>query len=120
MKKPKVVVVGSSNTDMVIKSARIPKPGETITGGSFLLAPGGKGANQAVAAARLGAEVVFISAVGKDMFGQQALDQYKKEGIDTSYIESLGGAASGIALILVDEKGENSISVASGANALLT
>ncbi|MDO5553198.1 MAG: ribokinase [Planctomycetia bacterium] len=116
MKKPKIVVIGSSNTDMVVKSDRIPVPGETITGGSFLLAQGGKGANQAVAAARLGAEVLFVTRVGNDMFGREAVEQYQREGIDTSFIEVDATAATGVALILVDAKGENLISVASGAN----
>lgn len=113
---PKIVVVGSSNTDMVVKSARIPEPGETVSGGMFVMAQGGKGANQAVAAARLGAEVVFISRVGEDMFGDEAIRQYEKDGIDTTYIEKIPDCSTGVALILVDENGENMISVASGAN----
>lgn len=120
MSVPKIVVVGSSNTDMVVKSDRIPVPGETVTGGSFLLAPGGKGANQGVAAARLGARVVLVSCLGQDMFGRQALEQYEKEGIDTTHIASLPDVSSGVALILVDRNGENLISVASGANAQVT
>ncbi|MDO5566105.1 MAG: ribokinase [Planctomycetia bacterium] len=120
MAKPKIVVVGSSNTDMVVKSTRFPEPGETITEGTFFSSHGGKGANQAVALARLGAEVTFVSCIGEDTFGSQALEQYKKEGIDTTYVTALPGVASGIALILVNRIGENMISVASGANALLT
>lgn len=116
MKVPKIVVVGSSNTDMVVKSDRIPIPGETVTGGTFVLAPGGKGANQAVAAARLGAQVTFVAKVGDDMFGKEAIENYQKEGIDTSFIEKDPQSATGVALILVDQKGENLISVASGAN----
>lgn len=116
MKVPKIVVVGSSNTDMVVKSDRIPVPGETVTGGTFVLAPGGKGANQAVAAARLGAQVTFIAKVGDDMFGKEAIENYQKEGIDTSFIKKDSQFATGVALILVDQKGENLISVASGAN----
>lgn len=120
MKKNKVVVIGSSNTDMVVKSERIPSPGETVIGGIFLMAAGGKGANQAVAAARLGADVTFIARVGTDMFGEQAIAGYRKEKIDTSFIIKDPENATGVALILVDDKGENSISVASGANAFLT
>ena len=111
-----IIVVGSSNTDMVIKTLTLPHPGETVTGGEFLLVPGGKGANQAVAAARLGGAVTFVAKVGTDSFGDQAIACYEKEGIDTSYIERAGDHATGIALILVDQKGENLISVASGAN----
>ncbi len=116
MKIPKIVVVGSSNTDMVVKSDRIPVPGETVTGGTFVLAPGGKGANQAVAAARLGAQVTFVAKVGTDMFGKEAIENYQKEGIHTEYIEQDPNSATGVALILVDAQGENLISVASGAN----
>jgi ribokinase len=82
----KIIVVGSSNTDMVIKSKRIPVPGETILGGDFLMNPGGKGANQAVAAARLGGDVTFIARTGNDMFGKRAVELYKKEGINTKFI----------------------------------
>ena len=114
--KPNIVVVGSSNTDMIVKSRRIPTPGETIVGGEFFVAAGGKGANQAVAAARLGAEVRFISRVGADAFGDQAIAGYQKEGIHTDLITRDQDNATGVALILVDETGENAISVASGAN----
>lgn len=116
MKKPVIVVVGSSNTDMVIKSQRIPVPGETVLGGRFVMAPGGKGGNQAVAAARLGGDVVFVARVGDDMLGSQAIENYRKEGIDVSYVTRDSDEATGVALILVDDKGENLISVASGAN----
>ena len=116
MKKPVIVVVGSSNTDMVVKSDKIPAPGETVVGGEFVMAPGGKGANQAVAAARLGGDVVFVARVGNDMLGRQAVEGYVKEGIDVSHVAKDTGAATGVALILVDGKGENLISVASGAN----
>lgn len=111
-----IVVVGSSNTDMVVQSNTLPRPGETVTGGTFLLAAGGKGANQAVAAARLGGTVRFIAKVGADLFGEQALVGYEKEGIDTSLIVREAGHATGVALILVDQQGENLISVAPGAN----
>ena len=111
-----IVVIGSSNTDMVVKTVTLPRPGETVTGGEFLLAAGGKGANQAVAAARLGAPVTFIAKVGADSFGKQAIEGYEKEGIDTSLIGREQDQATGVALILVDQNGENLISVASGAN----
>lgn len=112
----KILVVGSSNTDMVVKSDRIPKPGETVLGGEFFSFPGGKGANQAVAAARLGGEVTFLAKVGNDNLGIAAVEELRKEGIDVSRIITASDIHSGIALILVDQKGENSISVAYGAN----
>jgi len=116
MKNPRIVVVGSSNTDMVVKGDRLPGPGETVVGGSFVMAAGGKGANQAVAAARLGADVTFVAKVGSDVFGDQAIAGYRKEGIVTDFILRDPDHATGVALILVDAKGENLISVASGAN----
>ncbi|MBQ4142606.1 MAG: ribokinase [Thermoguttaceae bacterium] len=112
----RIVVIGSSNTDMVIKSRTIPRPGETVIGGKFVCNAGGKGANQAVAAARLGGNVAMIARVGADMFGEQAKAGFEKEGIDVSCVKMDETAATGIALILVDENAENSISVASGAN----
>ncbi len=115
-----VLVVGSSNTDMIIRVPHIPRPGETILGGAFSMAAGGKGANQAVAAARAGGRVTFVARVGDDLFGRQALEGFGREGIDARSVLVTPGAASGIALITVDERGENSIAVASGANALLT
>ena len=114
--KSKIAVVGSSNMDLVVKSARIPAVGETILGGDFIMAPGGKGANQAVAAAKLGAEVYFIAKLGDDIFGQQSLSNFKKEGVNTTYVAQTKEAPSGVALIMVDEKGNNSIVVAPGAN----
>ena len=116
MDTPKIVVVGSSNTDMVVKSRKIPAPGETVTGGQFVLAPGGKGANQAVAAARLGADVTLVAKVGSDMFGEQAVEGYMSEGIRCDLILRDADNHTGVALILVDDQGENLISVASGAN----
>jgi ribokinase len=116
MNSPKVVVVGSSNTDMIIKMERIPRPGETIIGGDFFMAAGGKGANQAVAAARLGGEVTFVAKVGTDMFGKQAIENFKQEGINADFVVEAPENPSGVALIFVDQKGENSIAVASGAN----
>jgi ribokinase len=118
--KPYIVVVGSSNTDMVIKAARLPAPGETVLGGTFMMNAGGKGANQAVAAARLGGNVAFIAKTGEDIFGKQAIELFKQEGIDTGYIISDAENPSGVALITVDAHGENCIVVASGANAALT
>lgn len=116
MNKRKIVVIGSSNTDMVLKTSHLPLPGETVLGGDFAMKPGGKGANQAVAAARLGGEVIFVARVGDDLFGQQALEGFQGHGIDTRYITKDPSNASGVALVLVDEKGENSIAVALGAN----
>lgn len=114
-----IVVVGSSNTDMIVKVPRIPKPGETILGGKFTNAAGGKGANQAVAAARAGGEVTFIACIGEDMFGQQALTGFRADHIIVDYIKKIPEEPSGVAMIFVDNKGENSIAVASGANAKL-
>ncbi len=116
MKTPRIVVVGSSNTDMVVKTRRIPALGETVTGGQFVMAAGGKGANQAVAAARLGAEVTFVAKTGQDMFGDQAIEGYRKEGILTDLILRDPENHTGVALIMVDQQGENLIAVASGAN----
>ena len=115
----RIVVLGSTNTDMVVKAERIPAPGETILGGRFLMNPGGKGANQAVAAARLGAEVVFIAKVGDDLFGREAKALFAKENICTDYVLTDPSEPSGVALIMVDAKGENCIAVASGANGTL-
>jgi len=116
----KIVVLGSTNTDMVIKAARIPAPGETILGGRFLMNPGGKGANQAVAAARLGGQVTFIAKVGDDLFGREARSLFAKEGIRTEHVFTDPNEPSGVALIMVDDKGENCIAVASGANGTLS
>lgn len=115
-----IIVVGSSNTDMVVKTPRFPEPGETILGGDFFMFPGGKGANQAVAAARLGGKVSFICCVGDDIFGQNALEGYSKEGINIGGAMIVNGAPSGVALITVNANGENEIVVASGANNLLS
>lgn len=116
----KLVVIGSSNTDMVVKTNRFPGPGETLMGGEFFMFSGGKGANQAVAAARMGAGVTLVCKTGNDIFGQRALDEYAKEGINTHYIKQDPLKASGTALILVDEHAENEIVVAPGANETLT
>ena len=115
----KILVVGSTNTDMVIKAAHLPQPGETILGGVFLMNAGGKGANQAVSAARLGAQVTFVCKTGNDIFGQQSKQLFAGEGIDTTYVFSDAEHPSGVALITVDAQAENCIVVASGANAYL-
>ncbi|NIJ53771.1 ribokinase [Dyadobacter arcticus] len=116
-----IYVVGSSNTDMVVKSERLPAKGETIIGGEFLMNPGGKGANQAVSAARLGGNVTFVCRVGDDLFGNAALHQFRNENINTDFVTTDPTLPSGVALINVDVNGENAISVAPGANnALLT
>jgi ribokinase len=117
--KPKICVVGSSNIDLVVKSQRLPSCGETILGGEFLMVPGGKGANQAVAAAKLGAEVYFIAKLGDDIFGTQSFTNFKKEGVNTKYVTRTNKALSGVASIAVDEAGNNTIVVAPGANHLL-
>ena len=116
----KIVVVGSANADMTIRSEKIPGPGETVVGGVFATAPGGKGANQAVAAARAGGDVVFVASLGADSIGDEALAGYKREGIDVSYVKRDPENATGVALILVDARGQNLISVASGANFTLS
>ncbi len=117
---PKIAVVGSSNMDLVVKSKRIPAVGETILGEDFIMVPGGKGANQAVAAAKLGAEVFFIAKLGDDIFGAQSLDNFKKEGVNTKYVIQTKDAPSGVALIMVDDAGNNVIVVAPGANQKLS
>jgi ribokinase len=117
--KPKICVVGSSNIDLVVKSQRLPSPGETILGGEFLMVPGGKGANQAVAAAKLGAEVYFIAKLGDDIFGAQSFANFKKEGVNTKYVTRTKEALSGVASIAVDKAGNNTIVVAPGANHML-
>jgi ribokinase len=114
-----IVVIGSSNTDMIIRVPRIPAPGETILGGEFFTAAGGKGANQAVGAARAGGRVTFIARVGNDMFGERAVAALKHEGVDVRRVLRDKHAASGAALIFVAKNGENSIAVAGGANAKL-
>jgi ribokinase len=120
MQAKKIVVVGSCNTDMVIKADRLPVPGETILGGTFFMNPGGKGANQAVAAARMGGNVTLISKTGNDVFGRQSVSLYNSENIKTDFIFSDPKHPSGVALITVDSNGENCIVVASGANASLS
>lgn len=120
MKTRKILIVGSSNTDMVIKTHNFPAPGETILGGRFLMNAGGKGANQAVAAARLGGVVTFVGKIGDDIFGKQAVQQLEDEGINVDFVAVDHENPSGVALITVDNKGENSIVVAPGSNGTLS
>lgn len=114
-----IYVIGSSNTDMVVKTDKLPGPGETVMGGTFFMNPGGKGANQAVAAARMGGRITLVAHVGNDIFGQQAIEHFRKENINISFITSDAEHPSGVALIVVDAKGENNITVASGSNGYL-
>lgn len=116
----KIVVIGSSNIDMVCKVDHLPKPGETVGNGVFMSVNGGKGANQAVAAARAGGNVSFISCLGDDAFGTHMIKSFQNDGIDVDYLYQEPHMASGVALILVNQEGENSIAVAPGANAKLT
>lgn len=120
MNPKKIVVIGSTNTDMVVKSKRIPIPGETVLGGAFMMNQGGKGANQAVAVARMNGDVTFIAKTGDDMFGRKTIEIFKRENINTDYISKEIFSPSGIAIIMVDAHGENSIVVASGANSTLS
>ena len=119
MNAQKIIVIGSSNTDMVVKSKKLPLPGETLLGGTFFMNAGGKGANQAVAAARLGGDVILVTKVGNDIFGQQSLEGFKQENINTDYVFIDEKNPSGTALIMINEEGENCIVVAPGANANL-
>ena len=113
---PAIVVLGSINMDLVGTAPRLPSPGETVLGGDFSTAPGGKGANQAVAAARMGASVRMIGRVGSDLFAPQLLDNLRANGVDVSRVMEDPDAASGVAMILLDASRENRILVASGAN----
>ncbi len=115
-----VAVIGSTNMDLVAMAPRIPVTGETLTGTDFFMVSGGKGANQAVAAATLGANVLFVAKLGKDYFADASLANFKKVGIDTRYVEQIDGAPSGIAMIAIDDDGKNSIIVVPGANAKLS
>lgn len=120
MTNNKIVVIGSSNVDLTIKSEKLPSPSETVLGGNFNKFSGGKGANQAIAIARWGGKVSFISKVGNDDFGKELIALYKAENITTDYIFTDAKLPTGVALILIDDSGENIISVASGANANLS
>ncbi len=118
--KPKILVIGSSNTDMIVKVPQMPQPGQTVLGGEFVTAPGGKGANQAVGAARAGGEVTLIARVGDDMFGKRAIEGFQKDGIHVEFVVRCPQSPSGVALIFVAAGGQNSIAVAPGANAKLS
>lgn len=116
-----VIVLGSINTDLVVKVSHLPRPGETVIGGSFYKNQGGKGANQAVAAARAGQRpVVLVAAIGDDLFGRESYQLLRLENIDLRFVQEKPGCPSGVALIVVDQNGENAIAVASGANSLLS
>ncbi len=116
VKAARVLVIGSSNMDFTVAVSRLPAEGETITGGRFYVSHGGKGANQAVVARRLGADVHFVGCVGQDPPGDQVADQLRAEGIPTEGLIHVEDAATGVALIMVDAAGRNQIAVASGAN----
>jgi ribokinase len=116
----KIVVVGSLNMDLVVRTPRVPVGGETLAGHSFVTAPGGKGANQAVACARLGGQVTMIGCVGRDAYGDQLRQGLEGEGIECSTVESIEGVPTGIASILVDDKGQNCIVIVAGGNGELT
>lgn len=118
-RRPTVVVVGSINLDLVVRTVRLPQAGETCAGRDFHTFPGGKGANQAVAAARLGARSVMIGALGDDAFGRRLRSGLNKEGVNTHGVRTCPGSASGVAMIGVDDAGQNAITVAPGANHLL-
>lgn len=115
----RIVIIGSANTDMVVKAKTLPLPGETLLGGTFFMNAGGKGANQAVSAARLGGQVTLVAKVGNDIFGKQTIEGLQKENINTGYVFVDEHAPSGTALIMVNEEGENCIVVAPGANSNL-
>lgn len=118
--KPNILVVGSINMDLVFKTPRMPAPGETLIGESFHQVHGGKGANQAVAAARMGGAVQLIACVGDDDFGRSSVEALTADGIDTHFVRTIEGCATGVAGILLDQHGENSIVLAAGANGLLS
>ncbi len=111
-----ILVIGSSNSDMIARVQRLPRPGETVMGTEFITAAGGKGANQAVAAARMRTDVTFMACVADDSFGLKAIENYKKDNINTSFIKIEKGYHSGIAMINVSEDGNNSITIIPGAN----
>lgn len=116
----KIVVVGSANVDFIVRSERLPRPGETVSGGELITAGGGKGANQAIGCRRLGATVEFVARVGNDGPGQLALSSFRAEGLNVEHVTVDRGTPTGVALILVDRIGQNMISLAPGANARLT
>jgi ribokinase len=116
---PELLVIGSLNTDLSVRVGSLPGPGETVTGGTFEMSGGGKGANQAVAAARAGASVALVGAVGTDELGARLIEDLEAEGVSVAGVARLDGAATGVAAIVVDDQGENQIAVASGANHML-
>ena len=118
--KPRILVIGSSNTDMIVKVPEFPNPGQTVLGGEFITAPGGKGANQAVSAARAGGKVTFIARVGNDMFGKRAVEGFQKDGVNVDHVVLDSQSPSGVAMIFVAASGQNCIAVAPGANAKLS
>ncbi len=118
--KADVVVVGSLNMDLVVKVGRRPEWGETVIGSDFFVSPGGKGGNQAYAASKLGASVAMLGCVGYDLFGEQLINNLKKTGTDTTYVEKVKAESTGVAMINVNHEGENSIIVAPGANNFVT
>ena len=120
MRSKSIVVIGSSNTDLIIRVPRIPKAGETLLGGEFMTAAGGKGANQAVGAARSGGKAALIARVGTDAFGDRAIKSLRRDGVDVTCVFRDKRAASGVAHIFVARDGENSIAVAGGANGRLS
>ncbi|RLG53963.1 MAG: ribokinase [Thermoproteota archaeon] len=113
---PRIVIVGSVNMDLIVKLRKLPVVGETVIGGTFKMSPGGKGANQAVAAAKLGAESYFVGRIGADDFGKALMENFKRTGVNSEYVTVDRDAHSGVALIMVDQAGKNLIAVASGAN----
>lgn len=119
MQRPKITVIGSSNTDLVVKAPKLPAPGETVLGDEFVIAPGGKGANQAAAIAQLGGDVTLVAKLGMDGFGDQRLSDFEGYGMSTEFVFRDAEAPSGVALIFVDNEGENMIAAAQGANAKL-
>ena len=119
-REPTILVIGSINMDLVVRSPHMPAPGETVLGDGFATAPGGKGANQAVAVARQGARCVFLGRVGEDAFGRALLEGMRREGIECDNVIVTPDAPTGVAMIIVDARGENSIVVASGANYRVT
>lgn len=120
MSRPRLVVVGSLNMDLVVRTARLPRPGETVAGRDFVQVPGGKGANQAAAAARLGADVAMIGRVGDDAFGGQLVESLARDGVETSAVAVTAGTSSGLALIGVEDSGQNAITIVGGANTMLS
>ena len=115
-----IVVVGSVNIDLTLYCPRLPQPGETVLGEGFRTEPGGKGANQAVAAARLGAHVALVGCVGDDTFGTRAIAGLRAEGVDLTHLSVVGGCATGVAMVQVDDSGQNTIVLGPGANSALT